>query len=73
MGPPADREIASGCLRHEPAWTSSRRWPCRGPVLTLGSVRYVHLDEAHEEEAVAALADLLARYVDDSDEEEEAA
>ena len=55
--------------RGEHAAVSSRRRPCRRPVLTLRSARYVHLDHAHEEAAVAALADLLAPYVDQSNEE----
>jgi hypothetical protein len=58
--------------RGEHAAVSSRRRPCRTPVLTLRPVRYVHLDEAHEEAAVCALADLFAPYLEHSAEEEAA-
>ena len=58
--------------RGEHAAVSSRRRPCRTPVLTLQSVRYVALDQAHEEAALCALADLLAPYLVRSDEEEAA-
>ena len=64
---PAHHELHRSCGEHAAA--SSRRRPCRTPVLTLQPVRYVSLDEAHEEEAVAALADLLAAYVNQSHEE----
>jgi hypothetical protein len=56
----------------ERAAVSSRRRPCRTPGLTLGPARYVALGQTHEEEAVAALADLLAPYVEHSEEEEAA-
>jgi len=59
--------------RGEHAAVSSRRRPCGTPNLTLRHARYVHLDRAHEEEAVAVLADLLAPYLVRSVEEEEAA
>ena len=58
--------------RGEHAAVSSRRRPCRTPVLTLRPVRYLHLDEAHEVAAVAALADLLVPYVVDQSNEEAA-
>ena len=58
--------------RGEHAAVSSRRRPCRTTVLTLQPVRHVTLDQAHEEAAVAALADLLAPYLVRSDEEEAA-
>jgi len=59
--------------RGEHAAVSSRRRPCCKPVLTLRPVCYVHLDRAHEEAALAALADLLVSYVVDQSHEEEAA
>ena len=59
--------------RGEHAAASSRRRPCRRPNQTLQAARYVPLDQAHEEAAVTALADLLAPYVHQPDEEEEAA
>ena len=49
--------------RGEHAAASPRR-PCRKASLILQPVRYVDLDEAHEEAAVAALADLLVPYVE---------
>lgn len=58
--------------RGEHAVVSSRSRPCRTPVLTLRPVRYVHLDHAHEEVALAALADLLVPYTDHRYEEEAA-
>ena len=58
--------------RGEHAAISSRRRPCRQPVLTLQPARYVHLDQANEAAAVTALADLLAPYVDQPEEEEAA-
>ena len=64
---PAHHQLHRSC--GERAAVSSRHRPCRTPVLTLQPVRYVPLDEAHEVAAVAALADLLAPYVDQSDEE----
>ncbi len=50
--------------RGEHAAVSSRGRPCRTPVLTLQSGRYVTLDQGHEEAALTALADLLAPYVE---------
>ena len=55
--------------RGEHAAVSSRRRPCRTPSLTLQSVRHVTLDQAHEEAAVAVLADLLAPYLEPDEEE----
>ena len=55
--------------RGEHAAVSSRRRPCRTPVLTLQPARYVALDQAHEEAAVAVLADLLTPYVEPDEEE----
>ena len=55
--------------RGEHAAVSSRRRPCRKPSLTLEPARYVTLDQALEEAAVCALADLLAPYVEHSEEE----
>ena len=55
--------------RGEHAAVSSRRRPCRSPSLTLEPACYVTLDPAHEEEAVAALADLLAPYLKPDEEE----
>jgi hypothetical protein len=37
--------------------------------VTLQAAHYVHLDAAHEEAALAALADLLATYTDPDDME----
>jgi hypothetical protein len=67
---PAHHQPHRSCGEH--AAVSSRRRPCRKPSLTLGPARHVTLDEAHEEAAVAALADLLAPYLVRSDEEEAA-
>ena len=50
--------------RGERAAASPRRRPCRKASLILQPIRYVDLDEAHEEAAVAALADLLVPYVE---------
>ena len=58
--------------RGEHAAVSSRRRPCRKLSLTLRPACYVDLDQAHEEAAVAALADLLAPYVVDQSDEEAA-
>ena len=55
--------------RGEHAAVSSRRRPCRTTVLTLQPVRHVTLDQAHEEAAVAVLADLLAPYLEPDEEE----
>ena len=67
---PAHHQLHRSCGEH--AAVSSRRRPCRTPVLTLRPARYVHLDEAHEVAAVATLADLLTPYLVRSDEEEAA-
>ena len=67
---PAHHQPHRSCGEH--AAVSSRRRPCRTPSLTLGPARYVTLDQAHEEAAVAVLADLLAPYLVRSDEEEAA-
>ena len=64
---PAHHQPHRSCGEH--AAVSSRRRPCRKLSLTLRPACYVDLDQAHEEAAVAALADLLAPYVDQSDEE----
>lgn len=68
---PAHHQPHRSCGEH--AAVSSRHRPCRKPVLTLHSVRYVPLDEVHEEAAVGSLADLLVPYVVDQSDEEEAA
>jgi hypothetical protein len=67
---PAHHQTHRSCGEHAAA--SSRRQPCRKPILTLQPARYVHLDQAHEAAAVTALADLLASYLDQPDEEEAA-
>ena len=41
----------------------------RNPRLTLATTRYVGLDQAHEEAALSALAELLATYTDPDDVE----
>ena len=64
---PAHHQPHHSCGEH--AAVSSRRRPCRKQSLTLRPACYVDLDQAHEEAAVAALAGLLAPYVDQSDEE----
>lgn len=48
---------------------SSRNRSCRKPGVRLEPARYVHLEPAHEEAALAALADLLATYTDPDDVE----
>jgi len=53
----------------EHAAVSPRHRPCRRPNVTLQAAHYVHLDAAHEEAALAALADLLATYTDPDDME----
>lgn len=53
----------------EQAAGASRHRPCRKPTVTLHPARYVLLDVAHEEAALAALADLLATYTDPDDVE----
>ena len=55
--------------RGEHAAVSSPRRPCRTTGLTLEPARYVTLDQAHEEAAVAVLADLLAPYLEPDEEE----
>ena len=67
---PAHHVFHRSCGEH--AAVSSRHRPCRTPTLTLQPARYVPLDQAHEEAAVAALADLLVPYVDQPEEEEAA-
>ena len=67
---PAHHQLHRSCGEH--AAGSSRRRPCRTPVLTLQPARYVALDQAHEEAAVCALADLFAPYLEHSAEEEAA-
>ncbi len=67
---PAHHQPHRSCGEH--AAVSSRRRPCRKPSLILEPARYVPLDPAHEEAAVAALADLLAPYLIRSVEEEAA-
>jgi hypothetical protein len=64
---PAHHQPHRSCGEH--AAVSSRRRPCRKPSLMLQPVLYVQLEPIHEEAAVAALADLLAPYVDQSNEE----
>jgi hypothetical protein len=56
------------------AASSSRSQTCRHRPVVLLSPRYVDLDDAHEQAALGALADLLAPYLDRSavDEEESA-
>lgn len=52
----------------EHAAASPRRRPCRKASLILQPVRYIDLDQAHEEAAITALADLLAPYLDPDQE-----
>ncbi|MHB1502917.1 MAG: hypothetical protein ACYCTL_01745 [Acidimicrobiales bacterium] len=52
-----------------PDTTPPRRPACRDSRLVLHPGRYLELDDAHAEAAVAALADLLAAYVDGPEEE----
>ena len=47
-----------------PGTTPPRHRPCRKARLIVQPASHVTLDQAHEEAAVAALADLLATYVD---------
>ena len=68
---PAHHQPHRSCA--ERAAVSSRHRPCRTPSLTLQPARYVTLDQAHEEAALCALADLLAPCLVRSVEEEEAA
>jgi hypothetical protein len=44
------------------AASSSRQRACRQRPVVLSSARHVELDEAHEQAALSALADLLAQY-----------
>lgn len=55
-----------------PVAYSSRQQTCRQRPVVLLSPRYVDLDDAHEQAALGALADLLAPYLERSavDEEE---
>ena len=46
------------------AASSSRQQTCRQRRVVLSSPRYVELDDAHEQAALGALADLLAPYMD---------
>ena len=55
--------------RGEHAAVSSRRQQCRKASLILQPGRYVDLDQAHEEAAIAALADLIVPYLDPNGEE----
>lgn len=55
--------------RGEHAAVSSRSRQCRRSRLTLEPASYLDLDHAREEAAVAALADLLAMYVEAPEEE----
>ncbi len=64
---PAHHDFHRSCGEH--AAVSSRHRPCRTPTLTLQPVLYVQLEPIQEEAAVTALADLLAPYVDQSNEE----
>jgi len=64
---PAHHQPHRSCGEHAAAL--SRRRPCRTRGLTLQPVRYVALDPAHEGAAVAALADLLAPYLEPDEEE----
>ena len=64
---PAHHQPHRSCA--ERAAVSSRHRPCRTPSLTLQPARYVTLDQALEEAAVAALADLLAPYLEPDEEE----
>lgn len=52
-----------------PGTTPPRRPACRDSCLVLQPGRYLELDQAHEEAALAALADLLAPFTDQRDEE----
>ena len=52
-----------------PGTTPPRHRPCRKARLILQSVRYVTLDQDHEEAALAAFANLLAPYTDQRDRE----
>ena len=52
-----------------PGTAPPRRLACREPRLLLHPSRYLELDHAHEEAAVAALAALLASYADLAEEE----
>ena len=47
-----------------PGTTPPRHRACRAPCLTLQRARYVDLEDTQEGAAVAALADLLASYLD---------
>ena len=54
------------------AASSSRQQTCRQRPVVLASPRYLELDDAHEQAALGALADLLAPYLNRpaTDEEE---
>ena len=64
---PAHHQLHRSCGAHAAA--SSRRRSCRTTVLTLQPVRHITLDGTHEEAALAALADLLAPYLEPDKEE----
>jgi len=53
------------------AASSSRPQTCRQRPMVLLSPRYVELDDAHEQAAMGALADLLAPYLDRAATDEE--
>lgn len=46
------------------AASSSRRQACRQRSVVLLSPQYIELDDAHEQAALGALADLLAPYLE---------
>ncbi len=56
-------------LAGHPGTTPSRRPACHDSRLVLHPGRYLELDDANEEAAVTALADLLAPYVEVPEEE----
>jgi hypothetical protein len=53
------------------AASSARQKTCRQRPVVLISPRYVELDDAHEQAALGALADLLVPYLDRSATDEE--
>lgn len=55
---------------HE-ATSSARPKTCRQRPVVLSSPRYVELDDAHEQAALGAFADLLAPYLERSASSEE--
>lgn len=64
---PAHHQPHRSCGEHAAA--SPRPRACRKASLILQAARYVRLEQAHEETAVAALADLLAPYVEAFEQE----